>query len=478
MSMEPIKGEKAFISRIDEFDKKISSDDKEIQEIRQLILDNLDSLLILDKPVLSNLTVKLINGGVAKEDSVIDKIQQVVSAWRNDLRDIFKDVSKGLDLIQKLSTLKENEKMVIYRHRMGGDYQISVEMEKPLSSSPWNIASSVGTFALYQKFESVDDVLKILIPIQKKLSQDINQLLKELSEKNISNDDFEKGLELLTSIHSFLPHAIEALNNAGPNPLIEEERIFLIELSLILTPKRLNNLVLDKERGYSLPDDVVCEFSQGRLTDVRNAIGIKNEDDDNQGSLACAVICMKAAQSFFDKGIPKSEKEIYTLIDHGVTQYKKDQYNGLVLFEDVLNKLSAEDQGKTESVALNMEDGIDESAAMAFQFTGEFAGSVNLYLDSILNAVQNKADSSDLKTCAVLTTQSPKGTNATLVIMFDEDKKPVLFNSHGETYEGELKGASALHFDDMNELNAYLKKTFFKNEEGQFQLRVLRELVH
>ncbi len=229
--MEPIQGEKAFVSRIDEFDKKISVDDKEIQGIKQLILDNLDSLLILDKPILSRLIVKLISSGVSKEDTVIDKIQQVVVAWRNDLRDLFKDVSKGLDLMQKLSILKENAKLVIYRHRMGGDYELSVEPNKTpkLTSIPWNIASSVGTFAVYQKFETAQDVLKILIPIQTKLSQDIRQLIRELSEKNISNDDFEKGLELLTSIHSFLPHAIESLNNAESTLLIEEERNFLIE---------------------------------------------------------------------------------------------------------------------------------------------------------------------------------------------------------------------------------------------------------
>jgi|GEM_PF-2689841 len=479
--MEPIINEQIFKSRIEEFDKKETANQDDIQGIKQLIFDNPDFLLDLDKATLSRLEVKLIDGGIPNVDSSLIKIQQIVSAWRNDITGLINEISKALDLFQKLASITKDDKLVNYYNRRTGENELYVEKPKALSFTPWKIASSIGTLALYSRSEAIADVMKVVQSIQSNIDKNIHKLIKELSEKNISNPDFEEGFTLLNSIVSVMPHAIESLDHLKTDEsraMIEEEQQFLIEVSQLLTPEILNEIFISKDGiPLILKKDIVCEFSQGRLTDVRNAIGIKNEDDDNQGSLACAVICMKAVQAFFNKGLPKNELEIYQLIDQGVAKYKKDEYNGLVLFEDVLNNLDAEDQNKIETANLTMDDGISQDVEMAFKFVGEFTGSVNLYLDALLEGLQKKVNSSQSPTCAVLTTQTAKATNATIVVMFDENKKPVLFNSHGEPYKGEDKGASLLLFNDMDEISRYIRNTFFKGEDGQFQLRILREFA-
>ncbi len=227
-------------------------------------------------------------------------------------------------------------------------------------------------------------------------------------------------------------------------------------------------------------NDIVCEFSQGRLTDVRNAIGIINNDDDNLGSLACAVICMKATLSFLEKGVPKTDKEMYSLIDQGVSFYKEKRFSGTVLFADVLNMLKPIERQKLEIIEPKEKDvsasALSESSFIPLAYTDEheLTADVNIYLDRTLNYLSKKANERDQKTCAILTTSPANGaTNATVVIMFDENKKPVLFNSHGQTYQGESKGASLLKFENMNQLNKYIKETLCYGVGGSFQFQVL-----
>ncbi|MBA3237705.1 MAG: hypothetical protein H0T62_05055 [Parachlamydiaceae bacterium] len=480
--MDPIPGEKIFREKIQEFNNNDSINNDDISEIKQFILNNRECLLVLDKPVLSRLEAKLIKSGTLKDDPVIDKIEQIVSTWNNDVTDLLNEVSNELKIFQKLSSLKKGDKLIINRNRLSGEYVFSIEKEgNSIISSISTFALAASRFGTYQRFDSLTDVMKILQSMHTSFTEHMGQLVLELSDKNISHQDFEKGLLLLTSILTILPVVIDKLDylkSSTFDSFVEEEQNLLIEFNQFLTTPLLNELIHLYEEKHPIQGNIVCEYSQGRLTEVRNSINIVNEDDDNQGSLACAVICLKAVQSFFDKGLPKNEKEIYTLIDKGVTDYKLEKFEGLVLFEDALNNLDQKEKNKLESVMLTVADGIDEPAAMAFDVMGEFAGSVEFYLDTLLTSLKKKIDESDNRTCAVLTTQTPRATNATLVIMFDEEKRPVLFNSHGEAYKGELKGASLLKFSTMDELNAYVKKTFFKNEEGQFQIKILQSVLN
>lgn len=218
--------------------------------------------------------------------------------------------------------------------------------------------------------------------------------------------------------------------------------------------------------------DIVCEYSQGRLTDVRKALGIKNTDEDNKGSLACAVICLKAVESFFTEGLPKNKEDIYRSIHEGVSQYMQEGRQGLLEFDDVFSSLNPKLQDKLEVFIPSASDGIDPEIAGLFEAIGSVQAPVSTHLDSLLQCVQNKSLEAN-NICAVLTTQSPRSTNATVVIMFDENKRPALFNSHGEPYKGQDLGASLLRFEDMDKLSEYIKRTFFKNQDGEFQLKIL-----
>ena len=476
--MQPISKEATFNSLM-EFDKKTDVVDLDIQNIKQSMDACPEVLLELDKSLLSRLKVKLLSGGIAKNDDLIQKIDGVISTWRTDLRGLFKKISEQIKNYDLLKNLNENNKLVIYSYRRNGEYEMEIESTKETTWSelPWKAASQLGTFVAYQKFESITDVTGILKQMRAENFENVEKLVEELNDPNISLNDFEEGLSLLVAMQSALPDAIlalDALKDFENTQSLDNERDALIELNELLNEQILVfNRRTIKKSGLNLPLDLVCDYSQGRISDVRREIKVWNLDEDNQGSLACAVICMKAVQSFFVKGLPESEKQIYEIIDLGVNQYKKDGYEGLVAFEEVLNHLSESEQALIKTIKLAEDDGVDSLAALSFEVVNEFSGKVSLYLDSILDGLMKKVMETDEKMCAVITTNSPKGTNATLVIMFDTDKKPYLFNSHGENYEGESKGASLLPFNTMHDLKGYLKKTFFKNEDGNFQLKIL-----
>lgn len=218
--------------------------------------------------------------------------------------------------------------------------------------------------------------------------------------------------------------------------------------------------------------DIVCAFSQGRLDEVRQSIGIKNKDPENTGSLACAIICLKAMESFFTQGLPKDEKAIYHLIHEGASQYTQEKRSGLLEFDDVYAGKNSRFKDKLENYIPTASDGIDPEVAGLYEAIGGIQAPVSTQLDPTLKCLQNKA-MEGRKTCAVMTTQSPSSTNATIVIMFDENNKPALFNSHGEPYKGQDLGASLLRFDNMNQLSAYIKGTLFKHKDGEFQLKIL-----
>ncbi|MBS0654421.1 MAG: hypothetical protein JSR46_01470 [Verrucomicrobia bacterium] len=187
-----------------------------------------------------------------------------------------------------------------------------------------------------------------------------------------------------------------------------------------------------------------------------------------QAAVACAVICLQAVESFFNQGLPKNEREMYQLIDAGVNKYTSEYTNaGLLDFGEVY----------TRSLSDDLKDTITAVVPFAYIDTGDIPTlPVSTHLDILLTDLQASAMHTQGRACAVLTTESTHGTNATYVIMFDEHKKPALFNSHGETYGGKEQGASLLQFDSMAHLSHYIKEQFYKNEEGNFQLKILSTL--
>lgn len=274
---------------------------------------------------------------------------------------------------------------------------------------------------------------------------------------------------------------------------------------------------ISQQKQIEKKDDIVCQYSQGEIGKIREFLtsgpasdyvadediekkmaqlgtfgGDRVGDDDmaqvietlgsdlvgDQAAVACSVICLKAVESFFTSGIPKSEREMYQLISDGVDTYTTDYADeGLLDFGEVFTHSLRED---VKSQIVNVIPALPYKMSeeyMQYLELGDIPTQVvSTHLDVLLEALQNTANETIGKTCAVLTTESTHATNATFVIMFDENKKPVLFNSHGETYKDKEQGASLLRFENMEALSKYVKDTFFKNEDGQFQLKILSTL--
>jgi|GEM_PF-2872326 len=222
---------------------------------------------------------------------------------------------------------------------------------------------------------------------------------------------------------------------------------------------------------------IVCEFSQGQLGKIREKLHLQNKtnDDDNMTSQACTFICMEAIKSHFDKGLPKNEDDIYHLINEGSVKYlkrKKDQAEAQAYFNDVYQLPENKISNDYHLYPLNLP--IPEAFGSAtFQNATEFTYPVNSEMSPVFEYIKTQVENSANKICAVVTTEN-LNSNATVLIMFDKDQKPVLFNSHGETIEGIAEGASLKTFNDMEDLAIYIKKTFYKDQEGTFQLMLLQ----
>jgi hypothetical protein len=221
--------------------------------------------------------------------------------------------------------------------------------------------------------------------------------------------------------------------------------------------------------NYGSGKDIVCECSQGRLRDVRDALKVDNPDKDIQGSHACAVICFRAIESFLEKGLPKNVQDMYELMDQGVKTYTQKNYEGDLYFDDVYYTLKEDSPHQLEDFIPKMEEQESETFASAYN--------TKTHLDPVFAALQEKVNETGGKTCGVLTISIPKRQIfETMVIMFDENQKPALFNSHGTKYEGRDLGASLRRFESMEHLAKYIKTEFYQNEEGDFDLKILSKI--
>lgn len=235
----------------------------------------------------------------------------------------------------------------------------------------------------------------------------------------------------------------------------------------------------ENKAAKMLPQDVVCEFSQGRIGDIRKKLNIEadKDDDDNLTSQACTYISMEAVKSIFSKGLPKNEVDIYTLINEGAIKYlkhKKDNSNPQEYFKNVYELPENKKDKEYLISALNLPTP-KAFGAGSFEDATEFTYPVNAEMNLVFADIREMVEDSANPVCAVLTTANIN-SNATVVIAFDENKRPVLFNSHGETVNGKIEGASLRRFNDLDDLSAYIKKTFYKDQDGTFQLMLLQKV--
>lgn len=248
-------------------------------------------------------------------------------------------------------------------------------------------------------------------------------------------------------------------------------RIYKQNLQINPDKAEVKSIKTTKKTVLPVSKTIVCKYSQGQFDKITKKLGVKEKllVDNNEVSQACACICMEAVKDYFTSGhLPKEDLDIYKLIYKGVKNYKSDENSsGQLFFGDVLDKLPTKEKDNILLLNLPVPEGLGEQT--------EFTYPADSLLPT-LNFIQEKVYQSPLKHCAIITTQSLKGSNPTLVVMFDEDKKPVLFNSHGSSFQGEPKGATLRKFDDMEKLHEYLKKEFFKGDEKEvFQLNFLQQ---
>lgn len=279
-------------------------------------------------------------------------------------------------------------------------------------------------------------------------------------------------------------------------------------------PKKLGKSTINQNFQSIVSDykNIICEFSQGRLSDIRKSLNIsslltedqenkgknlipdfdKNNpnhikflqellgfnpvDEDNLGSVACTFIVLEAMKSYFDKGTPHSEKEIYHLINEGVNQYHKKNCHGLQNINELLEKEEKKNLKIIIPELTSISDSqLSESTFNSFFWTDdhEVAAYVNDYLNRVLNyAFKDTIEHHEKRVAVITTAPSNKETPATIALFLEKDKKPAIFNSHGQTYNGKTIGASLLYFDDIESVEQYIKQNLYKNQGGLFQFQL------
>ncbi len=179
--------------------------------------------------------------------------------------------------------------------------------------------------------------------------------------------------------------------------------------AMLLIKDVFNRDDLREEIGLLDEEDTVCDFSQGRMG----------------GKLACASICGQAILHLADEQPIDSQSIMHKIMKVGITKHGAAKE---VNFDTVVMP-RLEDNFKIEVVAEN-------------------------YLEKALE-----------KGAYCVLTYQKAGGNETVLVHFDKEKKPVLFNSHGSQYKGAARGASNRKFESLDKLKAHLESIYGKNPQ-------------
>jgi len=210
------------------------------------------------------------------------------------------------------------------------------------------------------------------------------------------------------------------------------------------------------------PEDIVCDKSQGFF---------------EGGRAACASHCMIAVERFLFGPMIENEKEIYQVIEEGIRIHRDRGFDEESDFSDVIYERIPHKrdlvirpyQPRKKDWFISQIAKFAKTSTLNL-FAAPASGNPSTDFLSRLEVINEAARSQSAKglACGVITCRGE-----TIVVGLDDDKKPLLFDSHGRKYKGMDKGASLLKFDSMEELAMHLQENVFKGVEEPFTMHYL-----
>jgi len=263
-----------------------------------------------------------------------------------------------------------------------------------------------------------------------------------------------------------------------------------------LEVRRRGEDVSQEDSETPLPENsLFCEQSQGLR-------------DETYGTKACTSICYHAALHIL-KGKPLTTQDMmYDLLDNGIKDYKTNHLDGYQHFSDVANRYNQtqekwilvdiipedvsflgpvppeQDSGpmqKTLNGILkqkkNVVDVMPElpedpkaevnsgDAQQLLEFPEEFRDVASYQLEqnsdsdllmesgfkAHLNALYQETQNREQRVCSIVTCKK-----LTIVVFFDSDGKPWVFDSHSRSREDKPTGASLQKFESIQDVDQYL----------------------
>lgn len=278
------------------------------------------------------------------------------------------------------------------------------------------------------------------IPTREELQQ-IERLRDNLSDLNPAGDELllkvvdfnkEKNRDDLSEIF----HALQAI----PGNAHKDEVVQLLQGSQFRQE-------MGEALGLINKGDVVSIYSQGKVHDIDERLA------PEEGQNACGSICAEAIRHLHQGFGIETDEELENIIVDGVKNRKAQGLgNDPLPFVQVMSKY--------EGMSFHVVDGIDDSdsdrksSPNLYPYIGAFPSSGGGVLDKVLQGVED----ADEAVYAVLTVKGE-----TLMIHFNAESKPVLFDSHGKPYLGMDKGASLRQFESIGALVQHLNSCYSGN---------------
>lgn len=194
--------------------------------------------------------------------------------------------------------------------------------------------------------------------------------------------------------------------------------------------------------------DIVSDISQGQLDEV-------------DGPTACATICGLAIQKLAGGTGINTQADLNNLLTQGVEHHKSKQRNrtqkGPIEFTEVFKELNDDKL----NIDTEYNDGInrESDSDLYIPYSGSIKG------DKLPNLIGGITEGK----FGVITFY--KGGNVSeTVLVYRQDDKLMLLDSHGRPYFEMDKGASVRQFDSANELFAYFKSVYTRYSDTVFSM--------
>lgn len=340
-----------------------------------------------------------------KKDNLplFNTIQSVMSVFKNSLPDLSSVPSNTGELVT-IGVEQEKEEPR-KRSNLASLLKVAIEdLDEEEFEQTWEPGADTIPCGEVSSLDTRSSSTRVVF---ERVDFDFADFSKNLSRKNPLKVDQEFLADVARYNDSDTEEIIDSIFNkikGLENPNQKNE-------ALLLITNVDNRDKLRKKLGLLKEGDVVCDFSQGKINGGRNA---------------CASICGEAILHLASGEKIESQADMENLLMTGIEKHASEN---TVIFSDVVfPKIN-------ESGVLLREEGV---------------GEILYVLDEAL-----KKDAYCVITC--------KGQ--TVLVHFDEDKKPVLFDSHGSKYQDADRGASNRKFNSLEGVHAHLVEKYGVEEE-------------